>query len=264
MAYQENIIDIKKWVEHEIHCKGRYGRKGEKRGEKKKPSPEQMARQNQKNRVKRLRWVIRENFDEGDLFLTIKYHKGDRPGVDRFSKDFRNFRNKLQRLYKKAGVPMKYVYRMEIGRNGGAHIHLILNRADGISLADIQAKWEHGRINAQTLYEEGGYRELAEYMTKMPEWTEAQQFTMFMEHGNRMWSFNTSRNLIRPKPKIRHFKRRTIEKMIRDGIRPRDGYRIMPETIEYGVNPFTGMTYLNYTEERVTGTAKGARQKVPI
>ena len=263
MAYVEDIFDINRWREHEVKFEGRYGKKGEHRSERKKATPEQIRRQNEKNRLRRLTRVIRANFDEGDLFLTIKYKRGDRPGVEKFSKDFKAFRTKLGRLYKKAGEPMKYVYRMEIGKNGGAHIHLIINRAEGISLKDIQDKWEHGRINAQTLYREGGFAQLAEYILKAPEWTQAQQFTMFLEEGKRMWAFNTSRNLIRPQPKRKAFKRRTVEKMIREGIKPKDGYRVIPESVEYGVNPYTGMSYLRYTEELLCRGEKGERQKVP-
>lgn len=263
MAYIEDTYDIKSWREHEIRFAGQYGKKGERRGERSKATPEQIARQNQKNREKRLTRVLRANFDEGDLFLTIKYKRGTRPGVEQFVKDFRNFRNRLARAYKKVGVAMKYVYRMEIGRNGGAHIHLVLNRVDGISLADIQDRWEHGRINAQALYREGGFKELAQYILKKPEWTEAQQFSIFLEHGKKMWAFNTSRNLIRPVPQRKVYRRRTLEKMIRDGIKPKDGYRVIPDSVEYGINPFTGTSYLRYTEEALEKGSKGSRQKVP-
>lgn len=256
MAYCEDIYILgEDWREHSIHFKGHYGKKGEAAFEKKKATPEQIKRQNQRNRINGLRRVLRANFHEGDYFLTIKYKRGARPGVERFRKDFKNFRNKLGRLYKKAGVPMKFVYRMEIGKNGGAHIHMVLNKTEGITLADIQSKWSEGRINAQALYSDGGFADLAEYMLKEPAWTENQQISIFMEHGDRMWAYNTSRNLVRPEPVRKKYKRRTVEKMILEGIRAKKGYRVIPDSVHYGVNPFTGMTFLQYTEQRIRGKA---------
>ncbi len=251
MAYVEDIYDISNWCEHEYKFEGKTGKKGEKKSEKKKPTPEQMERVNQRNREKQTTRLIRANFTEGDYFLTIKYKRGEKVTPSRFKRDFKNFRECMRRLYLKAGEPFKYIFRMEIGRNGGAHIHLVTNKVDGITLADIQSKWKHGRINAQALYDEGGYEELAKYLRKKPEWTQNQQFTLFMEEGRRAWGYGTSKNLIRPQPKRKVFKRRTVEKMIRDGIAAKEGYRVMPESVEYGTNPFTGMSYLRYTEEKI-------------
>ena len=63
MAYRYKKYTFRYSIEHEIRFKGDYGGKGEKRAPRIKATPEQIAKQNQKNREIRVRRKIKENFE---------------------------------------------------------------------------------------------------------------------------------------------------------------------------------------------------------
>ena len=58
MAYRQLDYNSPNYIEHEFYYAGNYGAKGEKRAEKEKITPLQVAKQNQWNRIKRLRTRI--------------------------------------------------------------------------------------------------------------------------------------------------------------------------------------------------------------
>lgn len=58
---------------------GKYGAPGEKREKKRKRTPEEVQRQNERNRWKKIQRIILANYKEGDWHLILKYRKGERP-----------------------------------------------------------------------------------------------------------------------------------------------------------------------------------------
>lgn len=254
--YEECIFDFGDSVEHEIKTKGKYGAKGEKRAKRKKASPEQMKRQNQWNREKKMRRLIKANFAEGDLWQTLKYPKGVRKSYAQVMKDLEKYRDRMRRIYKKKGQPYKWISRIEIGSRGGIHAHMITNRLNAPD-ADLiaQRTWEEitgGRINHATLYTEGGYEKLARYITKKPNDEQQRQLREYdKDEVKGMIKYSTSRNLVRPEPVVKRTHWRTIRKMVTEGIKPREGFYVLPESVYYGINPYNGMTYLKYTEYRL-------------
>lgn len=239
-----------KWVfrdsiEHEYKYMGRYGAKGEKRAKRKKATPEQICMQNQRNREKKVRRLIKANFTQGDYWLTLKYPKGTRKPIGDVMHDVRLFLRRMRKAYGKSGHELKFIYRVEIGSLGGIHIHMIVNR---IPDTDVAAKaWrDFGMINYTPLYDAGGYRSLASYLVKPDE---SGQMS-FIDDAGQTSRYSSSRNLIRPVPERKEYRKRTMERMIRDGIKPTEGYYIEKDTIVSGVNPYTGMSYLQYTEAR--------------
>lgn len=244
---------FKNSIEREYKYAGKYGAKGEKRQKKKKPTPEQMKRQNQKNREKKMRRLIKENFSKGDLWTTHKYPKGTKITVEQAKKDMENFIVRLRRRYKKYGKELRYVYRVEIGKRGGIHIHMIVNRIwDAQTDAMIQECWAQGRVYYESLYEGGGFRKLAAYIVKQPDEEIEGQLALFGEKERKqLANYHASRNLKRPKPEKKLFARRTLRKIIENGPQPTKGYYIDKNTIESGVNPFTGMSWLRYEECRI-------------
>ena len=98
--YIQKIYDSGKSREYEFCFAGRYGKKGEKRSKKRKASPEQIKKQNQWNRKKKLRRIIEYNFDEGDVLVTLKYKRGEHPPMDEVVKEFNAFRTRMRRAYK--------------------------------------------------------------------------------------------------------------------------------------------------------------------
>lgn len=235
---------------------GKYGAKGEKRAKRSKPTPEQMEYQNRKNRARNIRYLIKANFTENDLFVTLTYKKGTRKDVKEAAEDVRDLFKKLRPKYKKLEVPLKYIYACEIGERGGIHTHLIINEC-GNTMQLISGLWGRGHPNFKNLYKEGNYEQLADYMAKVPKdkegSTKVQQCKKKPEY-----IYNHSRNLEKVEPEVHVYSRRTV-KAIRDAIEQgavtheqskyiTDGYYIDRDSIRSGVNPYTGISYLEFTE----------------
>lgn len=274
MAYKRKKYTFKDSIEYEYVYKGRYGAKGEKRAPKKKATKEQIAKQNQRNRENTLRRVIKLNFIEGDLWICIKYPKGYRPSLEQVEKDMEHFRNNVGYAYKKRGSPFKWIHRLEVGKRGGIHAHMILNRIEGADLI-LEQKWRAilkkcgfpekkaaGMINYSSIYGEGDYKDLAEYIVKQPEEDseEEKQLSLFAPvQQKRLLKISTSRNLIRPEPEEKEYKHWTMRKILDEGPEPTPGFYIDQDSIICGINPYTGTSYLYYTEYRIRGrTERGA------
>lgn len=250
--YNRNLYKFRNSKEYEYMWLGRYGAPGEKRRKRQKATPEQVRKQNQFNRVKKVRRLIKANFTSRDYWCTLKYPKGVRPPVETVKKDLKKFLRRMRSKYKKHKQDFKYVYRMEIGRRGGIHIHVLLNRIRGTPQTDIIVRdcWKHaGSINFQLLYEAGGYEELAEYIVKMPDDEQMQQLSLFDDsEQKKLCSYNHSRNLIIPRPEKKKYMRWTMKKIVENGPAASKGYYIDKNSIRMGVNQYTGKSYLYYTE----------------
>ena len=244
MAHTEKIWYFSKSIEHEFHYNGNYGAKGEKRAARKKRTPEQIKKQNATNRKNYVRRLIKMNFDIGDYWITLKYPKGTRKLLEDVQKDIRRFADNMRKAYKRNNADLKYIYRIEIGKRGGIHIHIIINRIRGRTGTDILVEryWKHGRPNFTLLYEEGGYDQLASYLTKEAE-ADADAV--------KARGYVPSRNLVKPVPEKKTYFRRTVERLIKNGPTASEGFVIDKDSIISGVNQFTGMSYLYYTEIRV-------------
>ncbi len=265
--YEMKYYEFHDSVEYEYRFAGRYGAKGEKRAKRKKATPEQVRRQNQWNKEAMVRRLIKRNFRPGDLWMTLKYPKGTRESFGEVKDDMGCFLREMRKEYKRRGQPLKWINRIEIGERGGIHMHIIVSRLDGEPGTDIVAQriWEQiagGRINYSNLYAAGGYKNLARYITKPPNEEQEKQLSFFDPSERRqMIRYSSSRNLVRPQPQKKKSHWRTMRRMIKDGIRPRPGYYIDPESVYYGINPFNGTTYLKYTECRL-GTKDGTAEPI--
>lgn len=277
MAYREWIYKSPWGIEHVIQYKGVYGGRQEKRADHEKVSKDQIRRQNQKNKENRVRRTIQLNFKPGDWWLTLKYPKGTRKQMEEVLGDFRDFIGRMRRRYGKLGVQMKYMYRIEIGKRGGIHVHVVMNRLadprgdllisdawtrarsatpiedmleDGLCPADGLAHLDHVRAV-------GNGKELAEYLVKeQPE---------VLEDGTRLSrdemkqasKYGSSRNLLRPAPEVKiynHWTLRTLLDLGAEGMNTKknryrtEGYAVDKDTWVQGVNPYTGLSYLCYFE----------------
>lgn len=253
MAYWLYIYRFPNSIEYEYKWAGNYGAKGEKRKTKVKPTPEQIKRQNQTNREIYVRRLIRANFFPDDLWVTLKYPKGKRKPIRKVKKDFNNFIDSLRGKYKRRGHALKFIYRIEIGKRGGIHIHIIVNRIRGEDTDIlIQKSWKHGRASFESIYEMGGYEKLANYIVKQPDEEVEQQLSLFpVEERKEFVKYNSSRNLIRPQPEKKEYKRRTLKPLLERGLKETKGFWIDKNSIYYGENRFTGYSHLHYTEHRI-------------
>ena len=238
--------------EYEFKWVGKYGAKGEKRAKKKKATPEQIKKQNQANKEKKMKRLIKANFTEGDYLLTLKYPQGTRKALSEVKADLKKFITNMRRQYAKQGETFKFIYRMEIGARGGIHIHMIVPRIRGSDTDNIiQKGWKEGRVNFQTL-DDGEYTLLASYITKPPIEEVEKQLSMFPEEDQKqLIKYSTSRNLIRPEPERKTYSKWTVKRLIEEGPKPSPGYYIVKESIRMGTNQYTNMSYLHYTERKI-------------
>jgi hypothetical protein len=253
MAYWQDTWAFTNSIEYEYKFAGNYGAKGEKRNKKTKATPEQIQKQNQFNREKKMRRLIKANFLPDDMWETLKYPKGTRKRLLEVKKDVRSFLTAMRKEYKKFGDPFKFIIRYEIGKKGGIHIHILINRLEKVPMdLLVQDLWIYGRVNHETIYEYGGYQKLANYIVKKPGKEEENQLKLFDEKERKeLISYSSSRNLIRPEPERKAYTRWTMRKLIENGPKPTPGYYIDPDSVHCGVNPYTGMSYFQYTEYRI-------------
>lgn len=254
------ILDIYKlghdFIEYEFKWVGNYGAKGEKRGPRKKKTPEAMAKQNQFRKETHVRRLIRLNFRENDYWITLKYPKGRRPSLEEVTMDVRKFIRNMRNAYQKRGSPFMYIYRLEIGKHGGIHLHMICNRISSHPGTDVLVSkyWQVGLVNYELLYDTGGYEALAEYIVKQPDEEIDGQLYMFdKESRKQLLKYSCSRNLKKPVKERKEYKRKTMRRILTDGPEPSHGYYIDKNSIYKGINPYTGMSYLYYTEIRIRG-----------
>lgn len=227
--YVRDTFYFKDSIEVEEKHTGRYGAPGEKRAKRAKPSPEQIEKQNQWRRERDLRRLIKENFEENDLWVTLTYRKDARPPTLQDAKeDIGKCLRKLRGQYKRRGTALKYIATTEIGSRGGVHHHLIINRIDESD--KLLAKlWEKGRVHMTLMYKQGGFRDLAEYIAKRPP-----------DKADKWYS--RSRNLSVPQAKRQIMLGATFKREPQ----PPKNYYLEKETYYQGINPVTGHRYRHY------------------
>lgn len=129
-----------------------------------------------------LRNLINCNFDENTSFLTLTFAENIRD-VDQANYEFKKFKQKLERIYKRNNKLLKYVTVIEFqdgktyvdkygnvckgtGR-GAVHYHILLFDAPYINWKEISSKWANGFIcinKCDDIDNMGAY--LSKYMTK--------------------------------------------------------------------------------------------------
>lgn len=262
--YQQKVWRSVNRIEYSIYWKGKCGAKGEKKAKKQKATPEQMKRQNQINRVNTLARTISLNFYPNDYWTCLKYKAGTKKTIADVKKDFRLFRDRMTRAYKRRGEDFKYVYRIELGKRGGIHIHILFNRIWGADLL-CQGNWPGGLCNFEPLRDKGDYKQLASYICKpLPEDPCTEQLSLFDDMSEKEYKsvlkIGTSRNLKRPKAEVKKYFRRTVRKILIEGPKPADGFYIDKDSIKVGINPYTGMSYMHYTQLAIKPVTREIRQ----
>ncbi|GFO86535.1 rolling circle replication-associated protein [Anaerostipes butyraticus] len=136
----------------------------ERRIKRKEQTKEAQENVNIRHQVERLRWLLNCNFEEGDMFVTFSIRKNERPDT---YKELVKMKDKLiadlRREHKKADKVFKYVYVLETGDRGAAHIHMVLKSIDTKLLKRC---WDRGYIHIKLLDGTGQYGELASYLVK--------------------------------------------------------------------------------------------------
>ena len=217
--------------------------RGKGRKKREKPTPEQMRRQNEYNKRKYMRRLIKANFGENDYWLTLTYLRGKTMALEDAVKDRAKFLKEVRKEFKKRGYKLKWIGRTERGKRGAVHHHLIIGRIPDADIIIAKA-WKKvqgaGKTNVQLLYEKGQFADLAAYIIK-PD-TVNEDGTPATQSN-----YSRSRNLTVPKPVV---SRTTRKKILQEPV-PTPGYYIDKDSICQGINPITGREYLHYIEIRL-------------
>ena len=167
-------------------------RKAGSRRAKAKPTSEVQQKLNDENSRRAFIRLVHANFSRHDYALHLTYDEDSLPeDVEAARSDAQAFLRKARKLYKNAGIILKYVWVCEKGENSDrVHHHIILS--GGVSRDELEALWDKGYANTRRLrFTETGVSGLGTYMTKQK---------LFFKR------WNCSRNLIRPVPQIDDYK----------------------------------------------------------
>lgn len=241
VIYKKITYDMGVIMQIEKSYPGNYGAPGRTRGKKKKKTPEDIKRQNEKNRWRRLQRIILANFKEGDWHLILKYRPGGRPETYEEAKKHRKkFLDKMREAYKKAGIPFKWIIVTERGKKGNVlHHHLVIEdiRRDGIDTVKLVKKlWTYGNEFFSSLYEDGEYEQLAQYIVKSE-----------TKEGCGWCTYSRSRNLIIPQPDVELVRHRRWKN---PPVAPK-GWYVVQDSIWNGENPVTGLPVQHYTLKKL-------------
>lgn len=246
ITYRLNGINEVKYI-----WKGKQGRKGETRAPKRKPTRKEVELQNRRNKRDKIHRELIVNFTEEDYWVTLTYKKGERKNMEGVKKDFKRLRENLGRAYQKQGEKLKWMVVIEIGKKGGIHLHMVMNSLPQ-TIGCLNKYWKQGHIHVVPLYPENERKQLADYMAKMPDEEENEgeipPKDKLPETQKENYYYSSSKNLIRPQPERKRYKRRTMRKILENGPEPTEGFYIVKDTVRKGVNRFTGYSYLYYTE----------------
>lgn len=259
--YTEKIFTHPHSIEHQYSYKGFYGAKGERRAPRKEKSSEATRRYNQLLKERRMMRLIEDNFEYGDYWLTLKYKAGTRKAPNEVKEDIKKFLRKVRQIYKAAGFEFRFIYRIEIGKRGGIHFHLIMNRGPN-KTKEVNEAWRRiaqGNVEFEYLWDRTEYEALAKYIVK--EIPEDGQLS-FIDEEKTFTKYSTSRNLARPDPQVKRYSRHTMRKIFVSDLKPAPGFAIDKNSIRKGINQYTGMAYLYYREIRLDKGAIGLPVKL--
>lgn len=244
MPYVESVTRAGKTIEIERYYTSRYGQRGQTRGERVKPTPEEALRINNRIAEKKLRRLINENYGPRDYHVVLSYAKArgePHRQKEEMKEDIAKFLRALRKEYRIRGQDLKYIHVPEVGSKGARHHHLVLNKSD----PDIVQKcWPHGRIHINPLDNSGNYKDLAAYLIKYS----SRKHTEEEKLSGKRW--NASRNLRHPIPKIKIIGQRSwyrTEAKVPNRLKGK--YYVDKNSVEVGIhNPeYSGYGYFRFT-----------------
>lgn len=236
MPYRREICSAGKTRQYTYYYSARADQKGGSRKANENHTKEAQQKVNSRMAIKRLTWILNENFDGTSLYITWSYKKENRPkDKEEFKKTIDKLLRDIRKTYKGAGLDAKYVWVAELGQKGAAHIHMVLNAIDTQLLKKV---WDKGWITIKPMDDTGQYRKLANYFVKYSE------KTMKTLNGLQKRRYNASRNLTIPQPKKETVSQR---KAYSHKIQVPPGWYVDKESIQEAWHEETGYMYFTYT-----------------
>lgn len=250
MPYRHERCKAGRTIQHTYYYAPRADTKEGSRRKKKNKTSEAQKKVNSRQAVKKLTWILNENFDGTSLYLTWSYDKDKRPdGKEALRADIDRLLRDIRKIYKAEERAAKYVWVAEVGERGAAHIHMVLN---GVDTTKLKKCWDKGWITIKPLDDSGQYRKLANYFVKYSE------KTMKTCEGFSGKRYNTSKNLKIPQPtkttiRSRNAYSHTIEIPC--------GYYVDKDSIAEAWHEVTGYMYFTYT--LIDGNKQGTGKNAP-
>lgn len=236
MPYKHEICKAGKTKQHTFYYAARSDMKEGSRRKKENKTSEAQKKVNSRQSIKKLTWILNENFDETSLYVTFSYDKEKRPaGKEELRKDADKLLRDIRKTYKAAGSEAKYVWVAERGERGATHIHMVLNDID-VKL--LKKCWDKGWITIKPLDDSGQYSKLASYFVKYSE------KTMKTTEGFTGRRYNSSKNLVIPQPKKTTCKSKNA---YNHTIEIPQGWYLDKESIAEAWHEVTGFMYFTYT-----------------
>ena len=131
------------------------------KGDREKPTVEEMEKVNQMNAERTLRLKINANFGVDDPFITLTYRKNERPTPKQAKKNIKKVIDSLRKEFRKVGAELKYINVTEY-QNKAIHHHLLINHIEGQDVSKMVRRLrKFGRPDFKYLYDNGQYNELA-------------------------------------------------------------------------------------------------------
>lgn len=212
-----------------------------KRTRRQKDTPLAMKKYNNTLRSEKLQLLILANF-EGGYHVTLNYPKDGYPkSYEEAEKILQRLLYKTTRRLKKEGKKFKYLAVTERGkRRAVLHHHLIIEHDPDV-IDHLMAIWGH-RMHISVMYEEGQYKDLADYFIK----AETKE-----EQAKGKGKYHRSRNLSKPREKLIK-----SDGHLRDAPYVPPGYRLIEESYQCGYNEFIHIRWQKYMLEKL-GKAAG-------
>ncbi len=117
-----------------------------------------------KTALKKVRWLIYNNFEEFESFFITLTYRTEMCDFQQAVKDFTQFYNKLSYKYRKR--KLEYLRIIEPTEKGVWHIHMLIKDADDrlfhMLASDIEGLWQHGSVELEQTYDING---LVMYLT---------------------------------------------------------------------------------------------------
>lgn len=212
-----------------------FGHPGKKRREKMRATPKAMAKYNNHKRAEKLQLLILLNFDKG-YHITLDYPKDERPETyEAAESNLKKFLYKMSRRQKAKGGKFKYIAITERGKRREALHHHMVIEGDPLLLKEVTKLWGN-HIKISQMYEEGAYKDLADYFCKI----ETKE-----EQTKGKSKYHRSRNLKEPTTKSR-----IVTGPLNNEPYVPQGYDLVNDSLVNGFNEFAGIRYQRYMIKR--------------
>lgn len=233
MPYIKSICRAGRTKEIAKYYTRRFQPKGERRNQKTKETTKRQQKVNDRYTVRKLTYLLNENFDATSRYVTFSYKVENRPDMKELKGHVRELLKKMRKAYKEEGRELKYIETAEVGERGAVHIHMVINDID---MRKIERLWKYGYVTSKPLDKSGQYRKLAGYFIKY------MQKTRRTAKQVQTKAYNCSRNLKRPVPR-KHVMRGSY---FTKEIRVPEGWYLDKESVREGITE-DGYEFFYYT-----------------